>query len=136
MDVGSWLRNLKLGQYESAFIENAVDGDVLAELTEGDLERLGIPLGDRKRLIKAIKAMAGGSPNTLMSSEATENAPSDYPPLVAAERRPLTMMICDLVGSPALSALDPEDMGAVMDAFQATCARITLAFDGFLADFR
>ncbi len=136
MDVGNWLRNLRLGQYESAFIENAVDGDVLAELTEGDLEKLGIPLGDRKRLIKAIKAMAGGSPNTLMSSEATENAPSDYPPLVAAERRPLTMMICDLVGSPALSALDPEDMGAVMDAFQATCARITLAFDGFLADFR
>jgi class 3 adenylate cyclase len=68
-------------------------------------------LGDRKRLIKAIKALACGSPNTLMSSEATENAPSDYPPLVAAERRPLTMMICDLVGSPALSALDPEDMG-------------------------
>ncbi|MGC2717487.1 MAG: SAM domain-containing protein, partial [Pseudolabrys sp.] len=132
MDVGNWLRNLRLGQYESAFIENAVDGDVLAELTEGDLEKLGIPLGDRKRLIKAIKALACGSPNALITSEATENAPSDYPPVVAAERRPLTMMICDLVSSPALSALDPEDMGAVMDAFQATCARITLAFDGFL----
>src|SRR6478609_8250870 len=136
MDLGSWLRNLRLGQYESAFVENAIDGDVLPELTEGDLEKLGIPLGDRKRLIKAIKVMAGGSPNALITSEATENAPSDYPPVVAAERRPLTMMICDLVGSTALSALDPEDMGAVMDAFQATCARITLAFDGFLADFR
>ena len=57
--------------------------------------------------------------------------------MVAAERRHLTVMICDLVGSTALSArLDPEDMRAVMDAYQATCARITLFYDGFLADFR
>ncbi|MGB8574949.1 MAG: adenylate/guanylate cyclase domain-containing protein, partial [Pseudolabrys sp.] len=137
MDVGGWLRNLGLGQYESAFIENAIYTDVLPELTEGDLEKLGIPLGDRKRLIKAIKAMAGGSPRALITSEIGENAPSDYSPMVAAERRHLTVMICDLVGSTALSArLDPEDMGAVIDAFQAACARITLAFDGFLADFR
>ena len=137
MDVGGWLRNLGLGQYESAFIENAIYTDVLPELTEGDLEKLGIPLGDRKRLIKAIKAMAGGSPRALITSEIGENAPSDYSPMIAAERRHLTVMICDLVGSTALSAqLDPEDMGAVIDAFQAACARITLAFDGFLADFR
>ncbi|MGA8967774.1 MAG: adenylate/guanylate cyclase domain-containing protein, partial [Pseudolabrys sp.] len=137
MDVGGWLRTLGLGQYESAFIENAIYTDVLPELTDGDLEKLGIPLGDRKRLIKAIKAMAGGSPRALITSEIGENAPSDYSPMVAAERRHLTVMICDLVGSTALSArLDPEDMGAVIDAFQAACARITLAFDGFLADFR
>src|SRR6266702_3478084 len=137
MDIGGWLRNLGLGQYESAFIENAIDTDVLPELTEGDLEKLGIPLGDRKRLIKAIKAMAGGSPSALITSEVGENAPSDYSPMVAAERRHLTVMICDLVGSTALSArLDPEDMSAVIDAFQAACARITLASDGFLADFR
>src|SRR6266566_5232725 len=106
MDIGGWLRNLGLGQYESAFIENAIDTDVLPELTEGDLEKLGIPLGDNS-------------------------------PMVAAERRHLTVMICDLVGSTALSArLDPEDMSAVIDAFQAACARITLASDGFLADFR
>ena len=136
MDVGGWLRNLGLGQYKSAFIENAIDTDVLPELTEGDLEKLGIPLGDRKRLIKAIKAMAGGSPNALVTSEVGENAPSNYSPMAAAERRHLTVMICDLVGSTTLSAqLDPEDMGAVIDAFQAACARITLAFDGFLADF-
>jgi SAM domain (Sterile alpha motif) len=94
MDVGRWLRNLRLGQYESAFIENAIDTDVLPELTEGDLEKLGIPLGHRKRLIKAIKAMAGGSP--LITSEVGEKAPSDYSP--PAERRHLTVMICDLVG--------------------------------------
>ncbi|MGB8569405.1 MAG: AAA family ATPase, partial [Pseudolabrys sp.] len=130
MDVGGWLRNLGLGQYESAFIKNAIDTDVLAELTEGDLEKLGVPLGDRKRLIKAIKAIkatAGGSPSALITSEVGENA----------LRRHLTVVICDLVGSDALSArLDPEDMGAVIDAFQAACVRSTLAYDGFLADFR
>ena len=55
-----------------AFIENAIDTDVLPELTEGDLEKLGIPLGDRKRLIKAIKAMAGSSPSALITSEVGE----------------------------------------------------------------
>ena len=62
MNIGGWLRNLGLERYETVFIENAIDSDVLAELTEGDLEKLGIPMGDRKRLIKAIRAMLAGSP--------------------------------------------------------------------------
>jgi class 3 adenylate cyclase/tetratricopeptide (TPR) repeat protein len=132
MDVGGWLRNLGLGQYEAAFIENDIDTGVLPKLTEGDLEKLGVSLGHRKRLITAIEALAGGSRSPLITSEVGENAPR-----AAAERRHLTVMICDLVGSTALSArLDPEDMGAVIDAFQAACARITVAFDGFLAEFR
>jgi class 3 adenylate cyclase/predicted ATPase len=137
MDVGGWLRNLGLGRYESAFIENAIDTDVLRELTEGDLAKLGLSLGDRKRFIKAISTMTGGPPSALIASEVGGNAQSDYAAMQGAERRHLTLMICDLVNSTALSArLDPEDMGAVIDAFQAACARITLAFDGFLADFR
>ncbi|HET7805280.1 MAG TPA: adenylate/guanylate cyclase domain-containing protein [Pseudolabrys sp.] len=138
MDVADWLRNLGLAQYESAFIENAVDADALPELSEGDLEKLGIPLGHRKRLIKAIRALAaGGSSSAPMTSERGESASREYSPIAPAERRHLTVMICDLVGSTALSTrLDPEDMGAVIDAFQATCARITLSYDGFLADFR
>src|SRR6476469_7006282 len=136
MDVGGWLRNLGLGKYEPAFVENAIDFDVLPELTEGDLEKLGMTLGDRKRFIKAIKAMAGDSPGAPSRSE-VDGPSGNYSPMAAAERRHLTVMICDLVGSTALSArLDPEDMGALIDAFQAACARITLAFDGFLADFR
>jgi class 3 adenylate cyclase/tetratricopeptide (TPR) repeat protein len=128
MDVGSWLRNLGLGQYEPAFLANAIDSDVLAELTEVDFEKMGIPLGDRKRLIKAIKATSAA--NKTGVGDDSQNAQS-------AERRHLTVMICDLVGSTALTArLDPEDMGAVIDAYHATCARITLSYDGFLADFR
>jgi class 3 adenylate cyclase/predicted ATPase len=137
MDIGGWLRSLGLERYESAFVQNAIDTDVLPELTEGDLESLGIPLGDRKRLIRAIKAMAGGSAGAPITGEAGKGAPSGYSPAVGGERRHLTVMICDLVDSTVLSArLDPEDMGAVIDAFQAACARIALASDGFLAEFR
>ena len=137
MDIGGWLRKLGLGQYAPAFIENAIDSDVLPELTEGDLEKLGIPLGDRKRLIKAIREMHAGSPSAFTTTGVGEDAPSGQPRVAPAERRHLTVMICDLVGSTALSArLDPEDMGAVMDAYHAACARIVLTYDGFLAEFR
>ena len=68
MDVGGWLRDLGLGRYEPAFIENAIDSDVLPELTESDLKKLGIPLGDRKRLIKAIRAITAGSPSAVTTS--------------------------------------------------------------------
>src|SRR5215831_19373603 len=138
MDVGGWLRDLGLGRYEPAFIENAIDSDVLPELTEGDLKKLGIPLGDRKRLIRAIRAMAAGSPNAFVASAAVGgDAQTAQPRVAAAERRHLTVMICDLVGSTALSArLDPEDMRAVMDAYHAACTRIVQAYDGFLGDFR
>src|SRR5215471_13812790 len=137
MDVGGWLRELGLGRYEPAFIENAIDSDVLPELTEDDLKKLGIPLGDRKRLIKAIRAMPGGSPSAFVTSAVGRDEQSGQPGVAAAERRHLTVMICDLVGSTALSArLDPEDMSAVMDAYHAACARIVQSYDGFLGDFR
>src|SRR6516162_3091536 len=138
MDVGSWLRDLGLGRYERAFIENEIDIDVLPELTENDLEKLGISLGHRKRIIKAIKAMLAGSHTAASSNTIGEGAQSAQPRMDAvAERRHLTVMICDLVGSTALSArLDPEDMRAVIDAYHAACARITRTYDGILAEFR
>jgi class 3 adenylate cyclase len=106
MNVGSWLRSLGWGQYEAAFIANAIDGDVLAELTEVDFEKMRIPLGDGKRFMRAISALAAGSPRAKVPQKAE-----------GAERRHLTVMICDLVSSTAVTArLDPEDMGAVIDA--------------------
>ena len=129
MDVGDWLRNLGLGQYESAFIKNAIDTDVLPELTEGDLEKLGIPLGDRKRLIKAIKALAGGSPSAIITSEVGENALGDD-----AERRQVTVMFCDVVGLAALSdRLDPEDMWRVSDSYRVCMSKIIDRHHGMIA---
>jgi predicted ATPase/class 3 adenylate cyclase len=133
MDVGSWLRSLGLEKYEYIFIANAIDTDVLPDLTENDFEKLGIPLGDRKRLMKAVRGMAVGSTSAVPSRDSGGGAQD----VQSAERRHLTVMICDLVGSTALSArLDPEDMGTVIDAYQTACARITLSYDGFIDDFR
>src|SRR5262245_20784231 len=133
MDIGAWLRDLGLGRYEAIFIKNAIDTDVLQELSEGDFEKLGIPLGDRKRLLRAIAPLRTGSPggSTSVVGDLRQARPA------AAERRHLTVMICDLAGSTALSTrLDPEDMRTVMDAYHAGCAGIVRAYDGFLAEFR
>src|SRR4051812_5046180 len=102
MDVGHWLRNLGLGRYEATFFENAIDSDVLPDLTEGDLEKLGIPLGDRKRLIKAIKSsILAASPPALITNAEGQTTRTGQPHAAVAERRQLTIMICDLVGSTA-----------------------------------
>jgi class 3 adenylate cyclase/tetratricopeptide (TPR) repeat protein len=135
--IAQWLASINLERYTQRFVENAIDGDVLPDLTEGDLKKLGISLGDRKRLIKAIRAMLADSPSALTTTGVGEDAQSGELPVATAERRHLTVMICDLVGSTALSTrLDPEDMRAVIDAYHAACARITRTYDGFLAEFR
>ena len=131
MDMAKWLRDVGFERYEPLFAEHAIDADVVAELTEADFEKLQIPLGDRKRLLKAIR----GTFAEPGKAEQLESAAVRQPQV--AERRHLTVMICDLVGSTALSArLDPEDTAAVFDAFHSTCARIVKAYDGFLSDFR
>ena len=92
MDVGGWLRSLGLEQYESVFRESEIDSQVLSELTESDLEKLGLPLGHRKRLLKGIAALAATTPSTAERSTSPERATRD-----SAERRQLTVMFCDLV---------------------------------------
>ena len=118
MDVGEWLRSLGLSRYEQAFRDAEIGPDVLPDLTDSDLEKLGVPLGDRKRLLKAI---ASFGPAQMV---AEPRGPSPTPSSTdAAERRQLTVMFCDLVGSTALSArLDPEDMREVIAAYQR-CVR-------------
>src|ERR1700682_3135811 len=97
MDVGAWLRGLGLEQYEGTFRENEIEADVLPELTESDLEKLGLPLGPRKRVLKAI-ANLGNSDKASGIASFGRPAAED-----AAERRQLTVMFCDLAGSTALS---------------------------------
>jgi class 3 adenylate cyclase len=131
MDIGAWLRGLGLGQYEAAFRESEIDADVLPELTETDLEKLGLPLGPRKRILKAI-ANLGGAEKAL--GEGSLSAPP--PAGDGAERRQLTVMFCDLVGSTALSArLDPEDLREIIGAYHRCCANMVERNGGFVAKY-
>ena len=117
MSVGEWLSDLGLGQYERNFQENKVDADVLPHLTVDDLRDIGVvAVGDRRRLIAAIAALG----NTAPSGEATAAKHSVLPkgPRLLAERRPITVMFCDLVGSTGLaSRLDAEDWRNVVTAY-------------------
>jgi class 3 adenylate cyclase/tetratricopeptide (TPR) repeat protein len=127
MDIDAWLRGLGLGQYEATFRENRIDADILAELTEADLAQLGLPLGDRKRLLKAIAGLGA-------SEGAAPHRPT--PASDAGERRQLTVMFCDLVGSTPMSTrLDPEDMREIIGAYQSKCSEIVARYDGFVAKF-
>ena len=129
-DIAEWLVSIGLGEYAQRFAENRIDASVLRDLTDQDLEKIGIPLGHRKKMLRAIAELGGA----VLATPQAVTGPNRQD---TAERRHLTVMICDLVGSTALSArLDPEDMRAVIDAYHAACARITLTYDGFLAEFR
>jgi len=130
MDVGGWLRSLGLGQYEAVFRANEIDADILPELTDVDLEKLGVPFGHRKRLLRAISGLTGAE--TLAAPFASTGAkPQD-----AAERRQLTVMFCDLVGSTALSArFDPEELREEIRAYQNAVSGVVARYDGFVAKF-
>src|ERR1700751_4839789 len=135
MDVGGWLRRLGLAQYEAAFRENKIDDTVLPRLTAEDLKDLGVGfVGDRRKLLDAIAALrAEASAPTPLSDAplATDKAAQD-----TAERRQVTVMFSDLVGSTALSArMDPEDLREVISAYQKSVAETVLRFGGFVAKY-
>ena len=131
MDVAVWLRSLGLSRYEAVFSDNSIDADILPDLTDGDLAQLGVNLGDRKRLLKAIASL--GSTETA-AKPATPVPPQTSPEV--AERRQLTVMFCDLVGSTAMSArLDPEDMREIIGAYHRCCARPIESNGGFIAKY-
>ena len=132
MDVGAWLRGLGLGQYEQAFRDNDIDAGLLPTLTADDLRELGVAsLGHRKRLLAAIAALA--PPNEPQPS------PPDPSPVSTgrqAERRQLTVMFVDLVGSTALSArLDPEDLRELIGAYHRRVAAAIERLGGFVAKY-
>ena len=125
MNVAQWLNAIDLGQYEALFREHEIDAGVLADLVEADLEKIGVPLGHRKRLMRAIAALsAGGTPPPAAKPVSAQPSPSPPTSGAAAERRPMTVMFCDLVGSTSLAAkLDAEDwrnlVGAYLDEASA-----------------
>ena len=132
MDVAEWLRGLGLEQYVPAFRDNDIDREVLRGLTTDDLRELGVAsIGHRRRLLDAIARLVDGQP----SAEAPP-APSAAVVSSDAERRQLTVMFCDLVGSTGLSArLDPEDLREVIAAYHRAVAEVVRGFDGFVAKY-
>jgi class 3 adenylate cyclase/predicted ATPase len=128
MDLGGWLRSLGLEQYEAAFRENAIDVSILPDLTDQDLEKLGLLLGHRRKLLRAIAEISGGGS---IASKPVSSKPQD-----AAERRQVTVMFSDLVGSTALSArMDPEDLREVISAYQKCVGEAVQRFGGFVAKY-
>jgi class 3 adenylate cyclase/tetratricopeptide (TPR) repeat protein len=122
------LKELGLEQYASVLADNAVDFDILPELTESDLEKLGLALGHRRKLLKALAA--------LRSTPSRAEAPPTTPETQEAERRQVTVLFSDLVGSTELAnAIDPEEMSALIRQYQDACAGAIARFDGFIAKF-
>ena len=131
MDVAAWLQSLALERYEPLFRENEIDWEVLPELTSDDLREMGIvAIGHRRKLLAAIEAL--GTASRLAEPAGAHEVPAQ----AEAERRQLTVMFCDLVGSTALSAqLDPEDLRDVIAAYHRTVAEVIAGFDGFVSRY-
>ncbi len=129
-DLAAWLETLGLGQYAAVFAANDVDRDALPFLSDQELKELGLSLGHRKKLLNAVAAATA-------ESKARDVAAAPTPgPEPQAERRQLTVMFCDLVGSTALSArLDPEDLRAVIGAYHRSCAAVIDRTGGFVAKY-
>src|SRR6516162_9967740 len=129
--IAHWLNTLGLGQYAERFAENYIDAGVLRDLTDQDLEKIGIPLGHRKILLRAIRELAAASPAAPPPATVSKPALHD-----SAERRQLTVMFCDLVGSTALSTrLDPEDLQGIIGAYHRCCAKVITQSGGFVARY-
>ena len=129
--ISVWLEALGLAQYVPGFAQNAVDIDVLFDLTEADLEKMGIPLGDRKRVLKAIAGYQQSStPRTIVTAATVASPHSE------GERRHLTVLFCDLVGSTGIAVeLDPEELSGVIRRFEDTCAAVIKHFGGHIGRF-
>src|SRR5215471_17324077 len=138
MDIVVWLRSLGLGRYEAAFRDNEIDDTVLPNLTAEDLKDLGVSVvGHRRKLLDAIAALrAVGGSKEASTDPATTSSTKGPSPEDRAERRQVTVMFSDLVGSTALSArMDLEDLREVISAYQKSVAETVQRFGGFVAKY-
>jgi class 3 adenylate cyclase len=127
--IAEWLASIGLGEYAQRFSENAIDLSVVRDLTEQDLKDLGVLLGHRRKMLRAIAELKGDVPRTPQTG--SKPVPRD-----SAERRQLTVMFCDLVGSSALSArLDPEDLRSVVGAYLGCIAEVIAQNEGVIARY-
>jgi class 3 adenylate cyclase/tetratricopeptide (TPR) repeat protein len=132
MDVAAWLRDLDLERYVSAFRDNDIDAEVLLKLTAEDLISIGVTsVGHRRKLLEAIATLGMAVPTVVVTAPAP-GAPAQ----VDAERRQVTVMFCDLVGSTALSTRhDPEDLRELIGDYHRAAAETVGRFDGFVAKY-
>src|SRR6202030_4002094 len=129
--IADWLQKLGLGQYAQRFAENEIDVSVLPHLTDQDLKDIGVPLGPRRKILAAITAETGTTNATPEPAATIEPKTQD-----TAERRQVTVMFSDLVGSTALSArMDPEDLREVISAYQNCVTDTVRRFGGFVAKY-
>jgi class 3 adenylate cyclase len=137
MDVATWLRSLGLERYEEAFRDNEIDERVLLSLTQEDLKEIGVgPVGHRRMLLEAIAALRGDTGGNPPGADVSTTGILNVSPEDRAERRQVTVMFSDLVGSTALSArMDPEDLREVITAYQNCVAETVGRFGGFVAKY-
>jgi class 3 adenylate cyclase/predicted ATPase len=135
-EITQWLDELGLGKFANVFIENDIDLSALPHISEQDLEDLGLTIGARRRVIAAIAALETPTieePSKGSKADSGVGYPTDE---VNAERRQLTVLFCDLVGSTELSnRLDPEDLRDVMRQYQDTVSGVVARFGGYVANF-
>ena len=131
--IADWLEKLGMSEYAQRFVDNAIDFSVLPELTDHDLEKLGVLLGHRRKLLRAIANLEGAETGTPIGAVAKS---ARSVPQETAERRQVTVMFSDLVGSTALSArMDPEDLREVISAYHKCAAETVRRFGGFVAKY-
>src|ERR1700704_4891451 len=141
INVTDWLHSLGLEQYAEAFRDNDLDGEVLPEVNADDLIAIGVSsIGHRRKLLAAIAALKSEVAPNAGAGASADPTQTLFPVSAArsadAERRQLTVMFCDLVGSTALSAqLDPEELSKVISAFQKACASAVGVFGGSIAKY-
>jgi class 3 adenylate cyclase len=127
-----WLEGIGLSHYTDLFAQHRLDLDVMGDLTESDLVELGLPLGDRKRLQRAMSALFRAETAEKVDATARPQVRTE----VGAERRQLTTMFCDMVDSTSLSVqFDPEDVRDMIASFRETCVRVVKHYEGFAARF-
>jgi class 3 adenylate cyclase/tetratricopeptide (TPR) repeat protein len=137
---GTWLAEIGLESYDAVFASNKIDFDVIRSLSEADLRELGLALGDRKRLLQAIAKLdehPAAEPVIPSFVSTTAFGPSREDVVsLGGERRQLTVMFCDLVGSTALSEkLDPEELRSLLHAYRILCGDVIARYDGFVARY-
>jgi class 3 adenylate cyclase len=128
--IADWLKTLGMSEYAERFAESDIDTSVLRDLTDQDLKELGVSLGHRRKMLRAIAELVGVPP--------TQPQPALTEPKLTetAERRQVTVIFSDLVGSTALAArMDPEDLREVISAYQKCVAETVHHFGGFVAKY-